>query len=422
MTSLASQLGLKGPHPLRQIIDFLKRASPTLLVLDNFETPWDSPDRSQVEEHLVTIASVKGVALIVTMRGRERPSKVVWARPFLPALDRLEKEAARQMFFTENDCDRDDPAVDKLLEKVDYVPLAISLLSSMAQLEEPAKLLDRYEEESTSMLRKSEDRKSSVDVSVRLSLQCKRMENEPMACDILSTLALLPDGLHCNMFETVFGSQKGAKGALAILKQTALVYTSGDRLRILAPIRQHMLRYHRPPLILRYLLETYEVELAALSSKMGTSEGKETGQKLLPEIGNMNSVISAALREYVDCEGVWRDGQSIEEIVKAAIDLTRIYRYTSRGSKETCELAIDTAKKANLEKLRAEATYVLAQVYHRHFADHEKAEQLTISANEIYSQLDDLSSMAGKPVIQFRVHFLTILWQNVIICAAYSQG
>lgn len=397
---LGGQLGLTGRDLLKQTLKFLQNPDPTLLVLDNFESPWDSPEKLQVEEHLASLSNLQGVALIITLRGSERPSKVKWSRPFLPALNPLDRDFARRLFFAEADCDHADPAVDGLLARVDYIPLAITLLSSMAQVEDPARLLERYEKENTAMLTRNDDRGSSVDVSISLSLNCHRMNRIPEARDLLSALALLPDGLSERLFGLVFKCQPRANAALTVLKQTALTYVSGKgnnaMIRVLAPIRQYMLDHHRPPPMLLYSLEMYAITRAENSSRIGTADGKAIAQELLPEIRNIHSVLIATLRDYIGCKDVWRDGQPVEQTIQAAIQLTRVYRFTSRGSKETCELAIEAAKKAGVEKLRAEAIYVLAQLYHRCFNEFAKAEELVLSAIGIYSQLDDKHNMAGK--------------------------
>ncbi len=53
----------------------------TLLVLDNFETPWDAVgQRSDCEEFLAVLAEIPTLALVVTLRGQERPLRVELGR------------------------------------------------------------------------------------------------------------------------------------------------------------------------------------------------------------------------------------------------------------------------------------------------------------------------------------------------------
>ncbi|KAF7325349.1 NB-ARC domain-containing protein [Mycena venus] len=53
---------------------------------------------AEVEEFLSLLTDVPHLALIVTMRGAERPGKILWTRPFLLPLRPLSNDAARQTF------------------------------------------------------------------------------------------------------------------------------------------------------------------------------------------------------------------------------------------------------------------------------------------------------------------------------------
>ncbi len=54
------------------------------------------------------------------MRGAERPAKVAWTHPFLPALKPLEQDAARQTFLDIADNTHDPIEVDKCKPIPDY--------------------------------------------------------------------------------------------------------------------------------------------------------------------------------------------------------------------------------------------------------------------------------------------------------------
>jgi Cdc6-like AAA superfamily ATPase len=64
---IASNLGLEPSRALgRVVIHHLSTGPPCLVVLDNFETPWESVDgRPKVEEFLALLADVPHVALLV---------------------------------------------------------------------------------------------------------------------------------------------------------------------------------------------------------------------------------------------------------------------------------------------------------------------------------------------------------------------
>jgi NB-ARC domain len=61
-----------------------------VLCLDNFETIWDNQVvRSDVESFLSHLNHLPQLAIIVTMRGTQRPSRVSWSKPLLPPLEKL---------------------------------------------------------------------------------------------------------------------------------------------------------------------------------------------------------------------------------------------------------------------------------------------------------------------------------------------
>ncbi|KAJ7141769.1 hypothetical protein C8R43DRAFT_587699, partial [Mycena crocata] len=86
--SIGSHLGLKPAMDLtKTVVQHFLRGPPSLLILDNLETPWDPLEsRGAVEEFLSLLTDIPHLALIVTMRGAERPAKVGWTRPFLQTL------------------------------------------------------------------------------------------------------------------------------------------------------------------------------------------------------------------------------------------------------------------------------------------------------------------------------------------------
>ncbi len=75
-------------------------AQPTLICLDNFETPWEGLERRDVESLLVQLASIPNLGLLITVRGTQRPapSVISWTKPFLPPLRPLPFDDAAALF------------------------------------------------------------------------------------------------------------------------------------------------------------------------------------------------------------------------------------------------------------------------------------------------------------------------------------
>ncbi|KAJ7289526.1 P-loop containing nucleoside triphosphate hydrolase protein [Mycena rebaudengoi] len=194
-TTIADHIGLeKGSNLQKRIAHSFAHAPASLLVLDNLETPWEPlSSRSEVEEFLSLLADVPHLSLMITLRGAERPSKVKWTRPFLAPLRPLSNLAAWQTFLDIADDVHDDSSIKELLELTGNLPLAVSLIASVAGSEGCAQALSRWKLESTWMLSDGYDQRSSLDISIMLSYTSSRMT--PGAQQLLSILSMLPDGL-----------------------------------------------------------------------------------------------------------------------------------------------------------------------------------------------------------------------------------
>lgn len=73
---------------------------PSLLVLDNFETTWDTPQQAKVREILGTLASLEGVSILMTTRDADATVfGLSWSRPLLQPLGRLSLEASREAYL-----------------------------------------------------------------------------------------------------------------------------------------------------------------------------------------------------------------------------------------------------------------------------------------------------------------------------------
>ncbi|KAJ7265227.1 hypothetical protein C8J57DRAFT_1069411 [Mycena rebaudengoi] len=178
----------------KKIVHYFAHAPPSLLVLDNLETPWESlASHFEVEEFLSLLTDIPHLGLMVTMRGAERPSKVKWTKPFLAPLRPLSNVAARQIFNAVADDGHDDANVTELLELTGNLPLVVSLIANVASSEGCAQALSRWKLESTQILSEGYDQRSSLDISIMLSYTSSRMT--PGAQELLSILSMPPDGL-----------------------------------------------------------------------------------------------------------------------------------------------------------------------------------------------------------------------------------
>jgi len=160
------------------------KQAPCLLVLDNFETPWESPQtRQEIESLLTEITSTENVSLILTIRGSEMPAGTRWSE-ILPPLQPVDADSAVAIFKTITHREADDYAL-KLIQAMDYIPLAVTLVSNLASVdgETTENLWIRWHEERTSMVGNGSDRLSNLEKSIQLTLSGPEYNRIPAPYD-----------------------------------------------------------------------------------------------------------------------------------------------------------------------------------------------------------------------------------------------
>ncbi|KAJ7800138.1 P-loop containing nucleoside triphosphate hydrolase protein, partial [Mycena olivaceomarginata] len=249
VATVASNLGLEPSQvSAKYVIHHLAIEPPCLLVLDNFETPWEPVHgRGKVEEFLSLLADLMHVALLITMRGAERPGRVQWTRPFLRPLLPLTITAARQTFIEIADEIHGESEVDQLLEITDNIPLAVQLVATVAASEGCQATLEQWKFEKTTLLSAGYDKHSNLEISIMLSLSSPRMQASPHATELLSLMSLLSDGISdIDLVQSKSPIPDILKSKTALIRTSLAYVDRTGRLKVLAPIREYI-QIARPP-------------------------------------------------------------------------------------------------------------------------------------------------------------------------------
>ncbi|KAJ7137053.1 hypothetical protein C8R44DRAFT_948811 [Mycena epipterygia] len=288
---IGSHLGLKpGQDLTKPVVQYLSRGPLSLLVLDNLETTWEPlQSRAGVEEFLSLLTDVKHLALIITMRGAERPAKT---------------------FFEIADDFHNQKDVDRLLHLTNNMPLALDLIAHLVDYEGCSNVLARWETEKTSLLSAGYDKRSSLDASISMSLSSPRMTSCPGAKDLLSLLAILPDGLsdvellQCNL------PIQDLMRCRATLLCTSLAYFDDKRrLKSLVPIREHTYYFYPPsPLLFHPLFQHFHLLLDLYRKYQGVHQNNARINQITSNMGNLNQVLglelcsdNVYLADAIDC-------------------------------------------------------------------------------------------------------------------------
>ncbi|KAJ7100462.1 hypothetical protein C8R44DRAFT_747510 [Mycena epipterygia] len=292
-----SHLGLKpGKDLTKAVVQFLSRGPPCLLVLDNLETSWEPLEScSGVEEFLSLLTDIPHLALMITMRGAERPAKVRWTRPFLEPLKPLSEAAARQTFIEIADDFHDSKEIDQVLHLTGNMPLAVHLIAHLVDYEGCSSVLARWETEKTALLSTGYDKRSNLDTSISMSLESPRMTTDAKA--LLSFLSILPDGLSdIELVESDLHIQD-ILGCRATLLRTSLAY-SGDkqRLKSLVPIREHMHTSSPPsPPLFSPLCKYFHLVLDLYNKYCGAAQNNTRVNQITSNLGNLHQLLKLEL-------------------------------------------------------------------------------------------------------------------------------
>ena len=178
---------------LLRIIEANSAEKPLAAILDNAETVFDV-DRASSERLLNVVAQIKGLSLIVTIRGVPPP---IPGAVQIDDLPKLSVGASQDAFLAiAGGTFSGDSDLSHLLEALDGHALSIHLVAAQAVgLPSLKGLRESWDEAHAEILRISgqeEGRLTSVRASLALSLNSNRMKSTPLARRLMSLLAFLP--------------------------------------------------------------------------------------------------------------------------------------------------------------------------------------------------------------------------------------
>ncbi|KAJ7434992.1 hypothetical protein FB451DRAFT_1194934 [Mycena latifolia] len=297
---IAEHIGLKPANDVpTQVLHYFATHGPSLLILDNLETSWEPLEsRGEVEELLSKLTDFPHLALMITMRGAERPAKVKWTRPFLAPLKPLSDGAARDTFFAIAEDMHDSKDLNEVLSLTGNMPLAVDLIAHAVDLEGSCSaVLARWKSEKTSLLSAGNDRKSNLDTSITISLSSSRMSTG--AKGLLSLLSILPDGLSDVELVQSKLSMNDIMTCKATLLATSLAFTDDKRrLKSLVPIREHMQCFYPPSPLLIHRLQKYFHQLLDLYQQYPrTQQGAGRIKHLASNVRNIGELLLRGLNQ-----------------------------------------------------------------------------------------------------------------------------
>ena len=300
LDTLYSSLGTtqKSGDTLKDIVSEINFSSePLVLLLDNFETPWNVVEsRSETERILYEIDRIAHVTLFVTMRASIAPCNGDQWQSF--SIEEVDEKAAYQIYLDICPAGKGDPKLSVLLQTLGYMPLAITLMANLAKLFDwgAGKLIEQYERIGTGIVGQGVDANHSLDVCISLSVDSPPMKKHPEAYKLLAILAMLPVGTTHDALEEWWACDlPNLIGALQVLAETSLIQRRGTHYFVLPVIRTYVLDRSRFPADVRTAMIASACNfLTHYNSSPGDPSFKEQSDALSKEEGNLQAILLQA--------------------------------------------------------------------------------------------------------------------------------
>ncbi|KAJ7493561.1 hypothetical protein FB451DRAFT_1020432 [Mycena latifolia] len=379
---IGAHVGLKpGPDLTESVVSYFSSRPASLLILDNLETIWEPRDsRADVEKFLALLEDIKHLALIITMRGAERPTNVRWTRPFLEPLRPLAQEAARKTFLDIVDNGYAVEDIDKILHLADNMPLAIDLIAHLVDYDGFNSVMHHWETERTSLLSEGYDKGSNLDLSISMSLESPRLASVPHARDLLSLLSMLPDGLSdIELIQSKIPIENILACKAALLR-TSLAYTDDQKqLKALVPIREYMQKVH-PPMayIVQPLFKHFNHLLQVYSTYHGMVSNASIVARIVLNLANFHNVLENGLKQ---------DNPGLDNTIECACRFERFMGQTGRGHGQLIHQIANVL--LHLKDPRLEVYFIMTRFLGYQRTPVPNAEDLVNQALKYFPQFDD---------------------------------
>ena len=428
VASLAKLLHIPASSDLLTAVIARLSSNPlTVLVLDNLETVWLSggAPSDAVDQLLGQLAQIPSLSLVITCRGTELPQIFQWTNEATAVLEPFSLEAALQTFQDKAARQLPDEEIQlasQLLNAVDRMPLAVSLLGQLARRgNSVSELLVRWNRERTSLPRThGAGRINNVEVSIQLSIKMLLAADDTReSLHLLSLCSMLPDGLRQSVFEQLRPHFKYIDRARDTLLVYALISLESDRtLMTLSPVRHLVLDHHPAEPSHHHALCQIYFQIAKNLPIVMNEHFKAKTKSTVPEMGNLPSlllmVIDQPSQEVVDAVSRFTRFAYWEQptVTVASALLPHLAHHPKW--KATCLMRIGetqiklddyrsaisslgTASRLFLEigdQSNAAWGSFMAAEPHKHLGEYDQAEPLLNQARNVYAKMGDVTMEA----------------------------
>jgi len=428
LARLSKVVGAKveNPEDLTPLRPFLS-STDMILFLDNAESILDpqGPGTREIYEVVEELSRFDNICLGITSRISTIP-------PDCKALDIpvLSAEAARDAFHRIYEGGERSNRVDKILEQLDFHPLSVTLLATVAYHNkwDNDRLAREWEAHRTRVLRT--DHNESLAATIELSLASPMFRKlGPDARNLLGVIAFFPQGVDEDnldrllpirtTFKWLFPISSDRKNTFDKFCTLSLTYRSNGFVAMLAPLRDYLCpKDPRSSPLLRTIKKHYFARLSVFINP--GDPGFEEGRWITSEDMNVEHLLDVFTTIDANSDGVWTAcarfmqhlywhkgrlvilGPKIEGLPDDHPSkpecLTQLSLLFDRvGNRvESKQILLHTLKlwRERGDNLRVADTLMLICNVNRMLALHEEGIQQAREALEIYKRLNNISGQA----------------------------